>query len=254
MDFSVVLPTYNNLDLARQAALSVLSQSSYSYELIIVDDSSKGDIEKFAHELDDARVRYYHNASPLGAVSNWNHGLNMATGDFVILLHHDERFSNPSHLEKIKELMAQGCDVAISPVSVFIGDERHTNIFQRERVRAFMIRHPLLLFCANAIGPTACVCVRKSSLAAFNEELHWLVDVQWYYELLKGRIVSLLGSDYPIVSRHGHGDQITNLINVYKTQAEDSAVIRKLYKNNIRIRIALFVNKAMLQIRKLARK
>ena len=38
-DFSVVLPTYNHVVLARQAIVSVLRQRHVSIELIVTDDS-----------------------------------------------------------------------------------------------------------------------------------------------------------------------------------------------------------------------
>lgn len=254
MKFSIILPTYNNLDLAKQAIYSVLRQSISDYELIVVDDSTTYIIEHFIKGMDDVRIRYYHNIPPLGAVKNWNYGLYLASGEYIILLHHDENICNTKHLETIKEYMSIGYDIAIAPVKVFIGNKVHTNIFQNRIIRKFMITHPLLLYCANAIGPTACVCLRRDCLIPFCEKLIWLVDVEWYYSLLKGKKRLLLNNNYTIASKHGHDCQITNQINIRKAQHNDSMEIRKIHSNNIFISIALIVNEMILQLHRITKK
>lgn len=254
MNFSIILPTYNNLELAKQAISSVLMQRDCSFELIVVDDSSTTIIEQFIKGRNDDHIKYHHNISPLGAVKNWNYGLSLATGQYIILLHHDERISNESHLKKINEQMSLGYEIVIAPVIVYIGNNIHTNIFQNKRIRKYMIRHPKLLFCANAIGPTACVCFKRNCALAFHEKLHWLVDVEWYYELLKGRNTSLLDNTYTIISKHGHDDQITNHINIRKALYDDVKEIKKIHVNNILINIALIMNKLILQLHKIAKK
>ena len=88
--FSIVIPAYNQLSLLQRALDSVLCQKEADYEIIISDDSSDDKIERYIQELGNTNIRYYHHQQGKGAADNWNHGLQKATGQYLILMHHDE--------------------------------------------------------------------------------------------------------------------------------------------------------------------
>ena len=72
LDFSIIIPTYNNLELFKRAVDSVLIQKNVSYEVIVVDDSTNNNIEDYINKTDLLRIRYYHHKPSKGAVANWN--------------------------------------------------------------------------------------------------------------------------------------------------------------------------------------
>lgn len=99
MKISVIIPTYNNVALFERAVESVLCQTLKPHEIIVTDDSSTDEVERLCKTIGSPLIKYNHNKPGLGAVKNWNNGLSKATGDWIIVLHHDEEFSTTDYLE-----------------------------------------------------------------------------------------------------------------------------------------------------------
>jgi len=67
------------------------------------DDSPDRDIEI---EMSRERFRdviYQRNDPPLGAVANWNGLIELATGRYILLIHHDEYPSQPDFFERVSD-------------------------------------------------------------------------------------------------------------------------------------------------------
>lgn len=226
---SVVIPTYNNLALCQQAVASVLKQRGCEYEVIVVDDSTERGIEEYISGLQSDRIRYFHNDTPLGAVPNWNRGLRLASGEAVVLLHHDEAFESDQHLATIEQMLKDS-DAVVCAKRVMLGDRQ-----KRERYPAWLKRYlmqrrtPVLGM--NYIGPSACVAVRRELAEEFDERLRWLVDVEWYYRMLsKARRVDY-AEGVRVISSHGSAGQITGSIDIVAVLREDKAVIKEKYRS-----------------------
>jgi glycosyltransferase involved in cell wall biosynthesis len=89
---SVIVPFYNEVELARRAVDSVLDQIGARFEVILVDDGSTEDISPLqALSARDDRVRLLRqeNAGPAAAR---NHGLLFAKGDYIAFLDADDVF------------------------------------------------------------------------------------------------------------------------------------------------------------------
>lgn len=94
---SIIMPVYNTpLPWLRQAIESVLAQSYSSWELCIADDAStdpqvKQLLEEFSGE--DRRIRVVARPENGHIAAASNSALEMATGDFVALLDHDDELA-----------------------------------------------------------------------------------------------------------------------------------------------------------------
>jgi glycosyltransferase involved in cell wall biosynthesis len=89
---SVCIPVYNGERWLREAIESVLGQTRRDFELLIVDNRSSDrslDVAADAARRDD-RVRVVENVATIGAVPNHNRCLELAQGDLVKFLHHDD--------------------------------------------------------------------------------------------------------------------------------------------------------------------
>jgi glycosyltransferase involved in cell wall biosynthesis len=94
--FSFVLPAYKATYLD-EALKSILGQSYTNFELIVVDDASMEDIKSIVDAHADARMRYYRNEQNIGGkdlVAQWNHCLQYAKGDYVILATDDDLYDS----------------------------------------------------------------------------------------------------------------------------------------------------------------
>lgn len=245
MLFSVIIPTYNNLELFSRALDSVLCQNEQSFEVIVVDDSPTDLISIFVKSLSNSRIRYYHNRPSKGAVPNWNYGLSLCLGEYIILLHHDEAFVGRDYLKELR-INAKDKGVVVSNVVVYCNGQ-----IKRNRIikycKRIVFAFPSLFFLVNPIGPTACVCVKRDSLQSFNDNLVWLVDVEWYYRLFKTNKIAIC--DAIISSIFGHNGQITKNINIKEEEAKDIVLIREDYKNRITVLFALFLRKILFRFK-----
>lgn len=239
VDFSVVIPAYNNLELFQRALHSIRIQKDVSVQIVVVDDSNKNnDIEDYVLSLHDDSIIYNHNRPSLGAISNWNAGLRKASGEYVILMHHDEAFANADHLKLVKDAFRK-YDVVIGNIQVNRSDGKTYSIFPLWFKR-FVLRMPSALFCINAIGPCAVCACKREYLEYFDERTNWFVDVEWYYRIMKRRKTVFL-PEAVVTSYHGHQDQITNTIDTMREAKLDASVLRGKYRFNLAVRTAMWI-------------
>ena len=112
--YSFVLPAYKSQFL-KESIDSILAQSYKDFELIIVDDASPDDIGGVVSLYDDARIRYYRNEENIGGtnlVAQWNHSIEYANGDWIILATDDDIYEN-AFLETADKLLGKYPDVDI---------------------------------------------------------------------------------------------------------------------------------------------
>lgn len=99
---TVGLPVYNGENYLAKAIESVLAQTFSDFELVICDNASTDRTEEIckAYADKDKRIRYFRNASNLGAGPNYNRTFELAssTGYFRWLAHDDVLM--PTYLER----------------------------------------------------------------------------------------------------------------------------------------------------------
>lgn len=87
---SVIMPSYNSAKYLKEAISSVLEQSFSDFELIIIDDGSTDNTQDILKAFDDKRLKLLRNGKNLGIVASLNHGLKLATGDYIIRFDSDD--------------------------------------------------------------------------------------------------------------------------------------------------------------------
>ena len=135
--FTIVIPTYNNLDLFKSAYSSVCKQDFKDYEIVVVDDSDDSSIEDYVSSLNNPVLVYRHHVPSAGAVNNWNHGLQLASGKYVIVLHHDEAFEEDNYLTSLNVQFQKGYEVLVTRVKVFNGGILKPNVFSQAALHFF---------------------------------------------------------------------------------------------------------------------
>ena len=90
---SVIVLTYNNIDLNKLCISSIQEKTAYpNYELIIVDNASVDGTQEYLSEFNEQtseNVSVILNENNLGFAGGNNIGIKQATGDYVILLNND---------------------------------------------------------------------------------------------------------------------------------------------------------------------
>ena len=106
MKFSFVLPAYKGRFLS-ESIQSILNQTYEDFELVVVDDCSPDPIRNIVSQFNDNRITYYRNDENIGGkdlVAQWNHCLNYAKGEYVILATDDDLYE-PSFLSSFVPLV-----------------------------------------------------------------------------------------------------------------------------------------------------
>jgi len=100
---SVIIPLYNKENEIKRSIYSVLNQTIQDFEIIIVDDNSSDGGLAIVKSFHDPRISCIEQEHR-GVSSTRNHGVNLASGDFIAFLDADDEWM-PLHLETILRLI-----------------------------------------------------------------------------------------------------------------------------------------------------
>lgn len=93
IQFSVLMPTYNQCAFIRRAILSLMKQTYEEWELIIINDGCTDETEEYiADYLQDARVTYIKNEENTDLGHALNQGLDAAKYDYIAYLPSDDYY------------------------------------------------------------------------------------------------------------------------------------------------------------------
>ena len=213
---SILIPAYDYLEGVQKILSSVLSHTTTELEVIVSDDSSKDEIRCLVDEYSavfPGTLIYRRNQPPLGAVHNWNSLLEMATGEYAMLLHHDEYPINNNFIQDAIDRInhyAKYIDVFVLDCILVSEDRRTVRPHLPNFIRRFVLTdHPSYLFKRNLLGPTSCLIVRRALYPRFDVSIHWLVDVDVYFQLRIATARWIFCNDLKICSMLGRKDSIT---------------------------------------------
>ncbi|UFH53103.1 glycosyltransferase [Spirosoma sp. KNUC1025] len=104
--WSVMIPVYNCSEFLKETLRSVLVQDMGMEEMqieVVDDASTDADVEAIVNTLGMGRVRYFRQPYNVGSLRNFETCINRAEGQFVHLLHGDDRV-RPGFYTKINQL------------------------------------------------------------------------------------------------------------------------------------------------------
>ncbi len=208
---SICIPAYKKPEFVIRCIQSIQKQSHKNVEIIISDDSPTQDIKIVIQPyISELLIKYYHNEPALKSPKNWNNALDKATGDFYMLMHQDDWFEHPQSLAIYLQAFDQNpkagfvfCkNTAVQP------DGNKITLQAIQSLLKDMLSKPHHLLRANVIGPPSNTMLRKEVKVRYDESYIWLVDVDYYVQLLTK------GYDYVYLNQHLvsiglHEDQTT---------------------------------------------
>lgn len=120
---SIVIPIYNSETTLRRCLNSVINQSIFDWELILVDDGSNDKSDDICDEYaaKDQRVKVFHKKNG-GVSSARNIGLDNAKGEWVVFIDADD-FVKESYLANLLEHSQKQVDLVISYAEIHNGDD-----------------------------------------------------------------------------------------------------------------------------------
>jgi glycosyltransferase involved in cell wall biosynthesis len=178
---SICIPSYNAARYLPLAVESALAQEFEDFELIVVDNASTDDTRDVCARYNDPRFRYEYEGTPGQSVA-WNRCLEVASGEYVILLHADDELE-PQFLTRTVALFESNPDLGLVNCGVQHIDENGADLDLQELFGndvvdrdGRVLRRLLLEGCV--INPAG-VLVRRSSYdsaGGFTDRVVWGVD------------------------------------------------------------------------------
>ena len=120
---SICIPNYNYGRFIGDAIQSALEQTYKNFELIIVDNCSTDNSEEVIKSFSDPRIRYCKNDRNIGLIRNWNRCLSLARGEYITLLHADDKIT-PNSIEKRVEILDRNPTVGLVYASCIFIDSK----------------------------------------------------------------------------------------------------------------------------------
>jgi teichuronic acid biosynthesis glycosyltransferase TuaG len=100
--FSIITATYNRPQLLKRMIASVQEQTLSDWELIITDDSTNNETEKFIRKYkNDPRIVYQKNKKNEGLPYSRNRSLDAANGEWITFLDDDDLYVNNKVFETV---------------------------------------------------------------------------------------------------------------------------------------------------------
>lgn len=139
MKFSIVISTYNRLNLLRRAIDSALAQT-ISCEVVVADDCSTDDTQAYIHSLGE-QVVYHRNPQNQGHSKTVNAGVQAASGDWIKFIDDDDYLA-PNCVEEMMQAIQLRSQAVICSCRAIQVDEHEHELRRTYRVgpgRAFYI-------------------------------------------------------------------------------------------------------------------
>lgn len=133
LPLSICIPAYNRPLWLQRALVSIINSSESIYnkfEIIISDDTQDTSCQQVVQQTLQqwpGQWCYVHNQKSLGMAQNWNQSLQLATGDYVLVLHDDDFLLNEAVTKILRILESQR-----NKYSVFLFGVKVVN--EKERV------------------------------------------------------------------------------------------------------------------------
>jgi glycosyltransferase involved in cell wall biosynthesis len=119
---SVLVPAYNAMEYLPKTISSVIDQTYQDFEIIIVNDGSVDEIETWAKQLSDSRIKLVSQANQ-GLASARNTGLANARGEYIAFIDADDLWLS-SKLEKQVQVLDSNPDVGVVYSWIALIDEK----------------------------------------------------------------------------------------------------------------------------------
>lgn len=123
MKISIIIPTYNRVDLLKNAIDSILKQTYTDFEIIVVDDGSKDTtdslMDKYISEHNN--IKFIKKENNSGASDSRRIGFIKSTGEYVVFFDDDDHYTNSNLFLDVSEKFAPDISlVYTSSVTNFI--------------------------------------------------------------------------------------------------------------------------------------
>ena len=215
---TVLIPSYEYVDgISRIFNHFELSAYKDGVDIIVFDDSESDKIKNLVHEnilFKSGKIQYQKNDVSLGAVNNWNMLIENAQSDYLFVLHQDECPIDLSFFFNLKKIIQEHNmpDLVFLRCAHLVSKNSFAPYFFSRFTQLVLKYFPQYLFLRNVIGSPSNIIVRNSVVEKFDNNLQWLVDVDWFFSMLKTNPSWIFAKKLQILSVKDNETSITQSI------------------------------------------
>lgn len=203
---SVVIPTRNRPELVVRAVRSALAQTRQEIEVVVIIDGPDAATVAALGEIGDERVRWVERETSGGAPAARNHGVDVATAEWVAFLDDDDEWLPEKLDTQLARAKASGVPLPIVGSRLYMRTPRAELIMPRrvpapgEPISEYLaVRHGLFhgdgfIQTSTIMAPT--VLLRK---VPFADGLRRLQELDWTLRSLQEDGVDLIYAEEPLV-------------------------------------------------------
>ena len=145
---SIIIPCYNAAPWIEETIRSALAQTHADREIIVIDDGSTDDSLRHARKYESREVRVVTQRNA-GASAARNHGLRLATGDFIQFLDADDLLAPEKIAIQVRELTSNDGCIAAGPWGRFMDHPYRARFIPEKN---WEVNDPLQWLCHNFSG------------------------------------------------------------------------------------------------------
>ena len=177
---SIVIPLYNKSKVVEKTISSVLNQSFYKFELIIVDDGSTDNSLELVSKISDERIVVFKKKN--GGVSEArNFGVKKAKSDWIFLLDADDVLYENA-LQILFNLVQKYPDKSIYVANFCVSTNRNLKLYCKERVEGVYKNTSKNIWSNRIFTRTGNTLINKAvfeSVGYFREDMSYYEDMEF---------------------------------------------------------------------------
>ena len=212
---SISIPVFNGENYIGDCINSVLEQDYENFELNIVDNCSTDSTEKIVKRISDNRINYIKNAKNIGALKNFAKCVDIAKGEYFVLLPHDDLLLPGFLSSYASKLLSDGTGLVYSAINVV--DKNGKEIYVRTTFpenNLFSFEEAILelfdKFCPIQLAMVKTKILRE--VGNFDHNFGLFIDVNmWLKVMLQGWDVYYFSKPYSSHRSHDEQGQIAFL-------------------------------------------
>ena len=215
ISLSILIPAYGYAEGVERILSSLGVDPPGELDILISDDSLDGQVSQLVSDFSRryrGKLRYIRNRPSLGAIANWNFLLEQASGEYILLLHHDEYPLGEKFAQRALCLLSTASEIDVFVMDCILKSSTGADVRPHVPgiIRNLVLKYfPAYLFKRNVVGPASCLIARRALYPRFDERLRWLVDVDAYFRLRQATGLWRVSDDLKIGSALGRKDSIT---------------------------------------------
>lgn len=186
---SICIPAYKQPDSIMRTLESIRIQNFLNFEVVVSDDTPDDSVYRSCEKFSTCfSIKYFRNNKSLGSPGNWNRAVAAASGEYIKIMHHDDYFTDSNSLGSFVALLDEHPLAGFAFSGSNNVDKNGLLCFvhyaKKKQVEALRNNRNVLFF-GNFVGAPSATIYRRNLGVRFDENLKWVVDLDFYYAILR---------------------------------------------------------------------